>query len=34
MASNARLIDVGKRASKASTAQRFINRMLVSSALH
>jgi uroporphyrin-III C-methyltransferase len=34
LASNARLIDVGKRASKASTAQRFINRMLVTSALH
>ncbi len=34
IASNARLIDVGKRASKASTAQRFINRMLVTSALH
>ena len=34
MASNARLVGLGKRASKASTAQRFINRMLVSSALH
>ena len=32
IASNARLIDVGKRASKSSTAQRFINRMLVTSA--
>jgi uroporphyrin-III C-methyltransferase len=32
MAPRARLIDVGKRASRASTAQRFINRLLVTSA--
>lgn len=32
MASSARLIDVGKRAGRASMAQRFINRILVSSA--